>query len=223
MRHCDKCNINIADDIPNCPLCGRDISVGDDNSSKLSCYPNNKVWENKRNFLMTILFYAVIVSVVVTMAVELIISHRLSYSYYVLTGAILAIFDIILPIKKRWSFSSVSTVVSISICLYLLFLELFTHTFGWGLNYAIPFFILFMSLYSTITIFLRDYYKRFEFVVQLLLFVIISIAVFIVNLCMKFVLWPSLVAFLTSITCFAFVLIFRFKRVKQELKKSFFI
>lgn len=222
MRHCDKCEVDIADDITNCPLCGRDVS-NNQSETKLLCYPNNKVWKHKRNFVMNFLLWIVIIGTVLTISVELIIFHKLHFSYYVLTGAILAIFDIILPIKKRWCFSAVNAVVGVSICLYLIFLELFTHTFGWGLNYAEPFFILFMSLYSTIIIFARNYYKGFEFIVPLIIFLIISTIVFIVNISMHFVLWPSLVAFLTSITCFVFVLIFKFKRVKQELQKSFFI
>lgn len=223
MRYCDKCKLEIADEIQHCPLCGRNLSDTQLATQQFLCYPDNKIWFDKRNLIMRILEWIVLIGTLVCTAIELIIFHTVKYSWHVIAGALLAFFDIILPIKHRWCFSAVSTTVGISICGYILFLELFTHTFGWGLIYAIPFFILFMALYSTGIIFARNYYKGFEFVIPLLIFTILSITVFIFNYVKQYTYWPSLVAFLTATASFVFILIFRFKKVKEELSRSFFM
>lgn len=223
MRHCDKCNVDIVDEITNCPLCGRDVSNGEEITKNFTCYPSNKIWIDKRNTLTNWLLLIVIIGTIISGIIELLIFKRYHYNFYVLTGAILALFDVILPIKHRWSFSALSIVVSISICAYILFLELFTNSFGWGVYYAIPLFLLFTTLYSLTIILIRNYYRGFEFVISLLVFAILSTVLFIFNYISKGVVWPSLVAFLTSVTCFVVFLIFRFKKVKQTLEKSFFI
>src|SRR5574344_885147 len=225
MRFCDKCKVNIADELNNCPLCGRDISLkkNEETSQSFLCYPDNKIWVDKRNFALKIVLWSVIFATLLSCFAEIFLLKTFHYNFYVLTGLFLFIFDIILPLKNHWSFASVSTVAGVSICLYILFIELFTNTFGWGLNYAIPFGLLFMSIYSTTIIFVRNYYQGIEFVISLLIFSILSIAVFLYNTFSAGVVWRSLVSFLTSLTCFIFFLCFKFKRVKQAFKKSFFI
>ncbi|MBR4124542.1 MAG: hypothetical protein IKR12_03115 [Clostridia bacterium] len=223
MKHCDKCDVSIIDDISNCPLCGRDISDNQQVSQTFLCYPNNKTRNDKRNMAMNWLFWIVVVGTIISGIVELLIFKHYRYNFYVLTGAFLAIINIILPIKYRWSFSAISIVASLTLCAYILFLELFTHSFGWGVYYVIPLFLLFMTLYSLTIILIRNYYKRFEFVISLIIFSVLSLVLFLYNYLSKGIIWPSLVAFLTSVTCFIFLLIFRFKKVKQALEKSFFI
>ena len=222
MRHCDKCDVDIADNINNCPLCGRDIST-DCSGESFACYPDNKVWTNKRNVVINVMFYFAIIFMAISIFLELLIFKRLHYNWYVITGVALFVIDFIMPMKFRWSFSAVTIVVALTICLYILFLELFTHSFGWGLNYAIPMFILFIALYSTFITMARSYYRKYEYVICLLIFAVISVIVFLYNLLTKAVVWPALVAFLTSTTSFIGFLLFRFKKVKNELEKSFFI
>ena len=222
MRYCDKCKVNIADEINHCPLCGRDISTDIANESFL-CYPDNKVFVNKRNIIINIMFWIAIISMIISIFIELLIFKRLNYNWYVITGAALFIVDFIMPMKFRWSFSALTIVVALTICAYILFLELFTNSFGWGLNYVIPMFILFMALYSTFITIIRNYYRKYEYVICLLIFSVLGVIVFLYNLFTNAVIWPALVAFLTSVTCFIGFLLFRFKKVKNELEKSFFI
>ena len=224
MKHCDRCDVDIADNIKNCPLCGRDISAeSDDELESFVCYPDNKIWFSKRNTVLNTSFLIILIGVIVSIVTELIIFHRFSYNWYVLTGAMMFALNILMPLKFRWSFSNVSIVSGLSICAYILFLELFTGTFGWGVYYVIPFFVLFMTLYCTIIMAIRNYYKGMEFVICLMIFAILAVALFVYNSIAKVVVWPSLVAFLASITCFVCFLIFKFKKVKQALTKSFFI
>ena len=130
MKHCDRCDVDIADNIKNCPLCGRDISAeSDDELESFVCYPDNKIWFSKRNTVLNTSFLIILIGVIVSIVTELIIFHRFSYNWYVLTGAMMFTLNILMPLKFRWSFSNVSIVSGLSICAYILFLELFTGTF----------------------------------------------------------------------------------------------
>lgn len=222
MKHCSKCDINIADNINNCPLCGKDLHQPEQEQS-FCCYPNNKIWHHNRNFTINLLLIIVLIGTALCLAVDLFINRTISFTWYTISGCILFIIDIYLPIKKQWSFATISTIVGLSVGCYILFIELFTGTFGWGVNYAIPFFLLFMCLYSTIIVFIRNYYKGLEFVLPLIIFTICVTVVFIVNYCLNFVIWPSFAVFLTSVTLLILVIIFKRKKVKQELSKSFFV
>lgn len=224
MRHCDKCNVDIADKIDHCPLCGRNIVGGDEQTvQQFECFPDNKIWQSKRSTILNAIFLILLIGTIVATAVDLIVNKKITYCPFVWTGALLVLIDVILPAKESFSFSSVSTICALSICAYILFLEFFTHTFGWGLQYAIPFFLLAMTLYSTTIIVVRQYYKGFDFIIPLVIFVILSIANFLVNYFCGFVYWPALVSFLSSTSIFLFILIFRFKKVREQFKKSFFV
>ena len=80
-----------------------------------------------------------------------------------------------------------------------------------------------MSCYSTIIVFIRNYYKVFEFVLPLIIFTSLSVVTFVVSYFLNLVIWPSFSTFLASLTLLISVLIFKHKKVKQELGKSFFV
>ena len=223
MKRCDKCDVDIMDDINNCPLCGRNISTEKIEHQTFLCYPDNKVWVNKRNAFLKALLLFSIIGMLISIFLELLLFKRFWYNAYVVTGEALFLICIYMPLKFRWSFSNASLVVGLTICAYIIFLELFTNSFGWGVYYVVPLFILFMSLYSTFIIMLRNYYKGFEFIRCLLMFALCGVAIFTYNTLSGGVLWPSLVVFLTSVTCFVIFLFFRFKKVKNQFEKSFFI
>ena len=72
MKHCDRCDVDIADNIKNCPLCGRDISAeSDDELESFVCYPDNKIWFSKRNTVLNTSFLIILIGVIVSIVTEL--------------------------------------------------------------------------------------------------------------------------------------------------------
>ena len=222
MKHCDKCGVDIIDNVNHCPLCGRNISKELILDESFACFPDNNVWRNKRKLITNIFLWIIIFGTIITTFLDLLLNKTITYSPFVWTGTALAIIDIILPIKKYWSFPVVSTMLVITISAYLLFIEFFTKTFGWGLIYVIPFFLLASTIYCFLIICIRNYFKGIEFVIPLLIFCVLSLASFFTNYFCGFVFWPALVTAITSVVCFTSILIFRFRKVQQEFKKSFF-
>ena len=60
MKHCNKCDAHIADNINNCPLCGSYLA---ENSAEQNfcCYPNDKIWYDKRKLTLNILLFIVLI------------------------------------------------------------------------------------------------------------------------------------------------------------------
>ena len=222
MLHCNNCKIDIADNLQKCPVCEKKLK-NNLKKQQFVCYPDNRAWIDKRNNVLKSLAYILTFFSFLCIIVDIIVNKHLSFSFYVLASYVIVMLDIIFPLKKYWSFSSTSTVVGISLSCYVLLVEWFTNSFGWGLNYVVPLFLMFMSIYSSSIIFSRNYYKGFEFALPLIIFNVLALVLFVVSLLLNVILWPSLMCFLTSIILLICVLIFRTKKVRQELEKSFFV
>lgn len=223
MKRCEKCGVDIADMINHCPVCGKALEPAQTDSQQFANYPNNKIWIDRRNLVLKILLFIALAGTILSIAVDLFFNRTLAFSWYVITGFALFFVCIYLPLKKHWSFSTSSTVVGITLCAYIVFLELYTQTFGWGVNYVLPFFLLAMSAYCCVIVFSRNYFKGFEFFFPLSIYAFLSTANFVVCYCLNLVIWPSFSCFLASITMVALSFVFRYRKVKRELEKSFFV
>ena len=85
MKHCSKCDIHIADDINNCPLCGRDLAEPSQTQSFTS-YPNNKTWYDKRKMALNILLFVVLIGTAICLAVDLFVNRAITYTWYTISG-----------------------------------------------------------------------------------------------------------------------------------------
>lgn len=219
---CDKCSISLDENLTHCPLCGRCVDEKPNRTASFKNYPTNEKWTNKRNMALSLTFWLIVISCVLAISSELILLRQFWWSWYVITSSILAIICIYLPIKQRWSYASTSAIVTIFVSAYILFLELFTNSFGWGLCYTIPMFILFMSVNSLTTMIVRKN-NRLEFLLPLFICALISTAIFIFIFVKGYTIWPALTTFFTTWTLFVLLMIIRFKRVKKEFQKNFYV
>ena len=81
MRHCDKCNVDIADKIDHCPLCGRNIVGGDEQTvQQFECFPDNKIWQSKRSTILNAIFLILLIGTIVATAVDLIVNKKITKS-----------------------------------------------------------------------------------------------------------------------------------------------
>ena len=113
MKHCIKCDAHIADNINNCPLCGKDL-VDSTPEQSFKCYPNDKTWHDRRNLAINILLFIVLAGTAICLIVDLFLNHNITFTWYTISGCLLFVVDIYLPIKKQWSFATISTIVGIS-------------------------------------------------------------------------------------------------------------
>ncbi|PKK96011.1 MAG: hypothetical protein CVV59_00800 [Tenericutes bacterium HGW-Tenericutes-4] len=108
------------------------------------------------------------------------------------------------------------------ITLYIIFLENYTNSFGWGITFAIPLFALAFSIYNFGMI-LTNIKQRCDYILPMLILLTISTICFIVNYVGGYTLWPSLAAFLALITFTFISFIFHSNLILRALAKKFHI
>ncbi len=219
MKHCEHCNVEIIDSKSNCPLCGKSIDNENDGSNLY--YPKYSFEPDKREPVIKILEKLSLLAVILSMAVNLFTDHIISWSLYVIIGFLLLWVLILRPIKKQFTLAQILTRLVFYLTAFMIFLELYTQTWGWGVMYAIPFTWLGFAIISGIFT-LANGYVNFEMFKPMFMLTFLSLISFILLVCFNCeVVWPTLVAFLVSITEIILMFMFRFKRSIRSIKRDF--
>ena len=219
MKHCDFCNVDIIDKKSNCPLCGK--SLDNEAANKNKFYPQYAFEPDRREPAIKILEKLSLLAVVLSMAVNLFTDHTISWALYVIIGFFLLYVLILRPIRKQYSLAQILTALVFYLTAFMLFLELYTHTWGWGVMYAIPFTWLGFAILSGIFTLARGY-VNFEMFKPMFMLLLLSLISFILLMCFDCpTVWPTLVAFLVSATEIILMFMFRFKRSVRSIKRDF--
>ena len=112
-------------------------------------------------------------------------------------GSVFAFFGVIVPIKNNWSLVNYHSVFYVAVTLYIIFLENYTNSFGWGIVYVIPLFVLAFSVYNFLMI-LSNRNNRTEYILPMFILTTIATVAFSYNYFSGLVLWPSLSAFFSN-------------------------
>ena len=216
---CNNCKVEIDELIANCPLCGKCVNEKAklNVSTQTSTYPNLQL-NNTKKFPIGIVTISLFALTLIILALEFFITKRVHITCYAIASFIFIYFSILIPAKHNFSFLSTSMFIGVE--LIILFIELFSKTFGWGVNYVMPFISLAYSICNGILIIGKGYFN-FEFYLPMLLSTVISTALLIVNYVNNWVWWPSISAFLFSWLVMLFVTFIRFKGFKKAMHKKF--
>lgn len=216
MKKCNKCKVNISNDIDNCPLCNQELEkINDDFEID---YPEKYKLPFNGFVLKLISFISISISLI-CLAINISFSPKLLWSILVIYCLLYLWLNIHYAMKPNKNFAMfiLIQVVGISI---LTFLIDYLFTKGrWSINYVIPLlFILGSSIISLICIIkpMKFYnYNLYQFVVIILSFCpMISVLLNITT-----VLWPSLLATIYSVITLLGMFIFADKKTKHEIKK----
>lgn len=216
---CENCNIFIEDNKPNCPLCGK--CIDEKAEKKNNYYPQYSTIIDKREPIIKILEKLLLLALIICVVVDLFFSKTLFWSLYVFIGMVLLYMLVLRPIKKRYSTAQMLSALAFWLTGFIIFLELYTNTWGWGVLYAIPCTWLGLSIISGLLTMIKGY-VNFEMFKPLFMLTFLSIVALILLLCFNCVIiWPTLVAFLVSSSVIVLMFMFRFKRSLRSLKKDF--
>ncbi len=219
MKHCDFCGVEIEDSKMNCALCGK--CINSDAENKNSIFPNYPILTDKREPVIKILEKLSLLALLLSFAVDLFCTRSITWSLYVFVGLFLDWVLVLRPIKKQFSFAQILTLLSFYLTAFLIFLELYTHTWGWGVMYAIPFMLLGFSVLAGIMTLARGYVD-FDMFKPMIMIAFLSCIALILLLCFDCpTVWPTLVTFLFSVSEIILMFMFRFKRSVRSLKKNF--
>ena len=216
---CPNCKVNVDKNLNHCPLCGKHISstVVED---KDRTYPIYKPKLDKREPITSVFIKLILLGIIVCMAVDLFLTASITFSLYVLIGGLYTILVVLLPILKKYSLAKVFTSLAYYTAGLLLFCELITGTWGWGVCYAIPGFWILMSIITGIFM-LAFGYVNFEMFRPMLSIAIMSTIALIFLMCFSQVYWLMLASTFVGWVEIALMFMFRFKRSIRTLGKDF--
>ncbi len=219
MDKCENCNVEIEDKKSNCPLCKK--AVNSEGVSNNLFYPRYQPIIDKHEPIVSILQKLAVLALVICIVVDLFITKTLGWSLYVVAGVLLCVAVVLRAILKKDGIAQILFRLSFWLTGFLIFIELYTHTWGWGVQYAIPFMWVAICL-SFGGVILISGYVNFEMFKPLILIIIMSLTSFLLLFFLKCdILWPTLVALLLSASEFVLTFMFRFKRSIRSLKRDF--
>lgn len=108
MKYCNKCSVNVNHNHNNCPLCGSYLNKSNDNDNCQAYLPLDNIVSHpvvKINstvsFLKNKLSKILLTACVIAFLLNLLFARTTPWSAYVIIGAMVAIFAIIMPIAEK--------------------------------------------------------------------------------------------------------------------------
>ncbi|MGN1227061.1 MAG: DUF6320 domain-containing protein, partial [Christensenellales bacterium] len=141
MKHCKFCNVDIEEKKVHCPLCGKCVDEEKVKSGMVNhsdIYPDYHIKSNKTNLICKIISNSLFVLCLICLAIDLFINYTVSFSLIVFIGFICTYFAVLRPIKKNIPIETAISLISIFASLFILFIELYTNSYGWGVNITVP-------------------------------------------------------------------------------------
>ena len=220
MKVCKNCNLQIKNS-NYCPLCGKCVDEQAKENQEERSFPvyaptlidnSESVWR--------ILSKLSIWGIIVCMAINLFINKTISWSLYALFGLLYLHFVVFYSVYKKLSFANVITRIAVYTTFLILFLELYTQSWGWGMCYAIPFLWLALTIISAILMIAKGWVNFEMFKPTLTMTVMSAILLgFLFGFSETF--WPILVTFFVCLSLVCFMFMFRFKRTVRSIQKEF--
>lgn len=105
MKHCNKCNVDVVDSLENCPLCGSFVAGNENTTTNLAVLDEANrpkiQFKNKKNFWQNKVNRIMILSVIVCVVLNLLLTPKSNWSVYVAVGSLFLIFVIIMPLAEK--------------------------------------------------------------------------------------------------------------------------
>ncbi len=219
QNFCENCKVHLRQGTSHCPLCGHFI-VEPSNNDSARLYPKYKPITERTEPMASILIKLGLLAIVLCMGLDLFIYHTISFSLYVLVSILYLILVVLIPLKRHSTMAQVMSRLAYYTTGLLLFCELFTHSWGWGVCIAIPAVWLGLAIISGICM-LSFGYVNFEMFKPMFSIAILSTISLILLACFDQTTWLTLATVCFSWTEIALMFMFRFKRSIRSLKKEF--
>ena len=220
MKYCEKCQMEVENNISKCPLCGKNLLEREGES--VTEYPLTHSLHRYKTAIKIIWFSALLIS-----GVLIIINFLTQVRWlWVLTGicslwylAVTAIF----AIRSSRNIGLMILVQTIGISLLTLEID---SSFGfrrWSLNYVIPLLVSFSVLLLMLLILCKPVMLR-DFIVYLFVIAAFGVAPVVLLILGKVTVpWPSVAAGFLSAAVFVGMFLFASRRTKHEMKKRFHV
>ena len=189
MNKCTNCNIIIYDDSDACPLCHKIVdSVGEEDKETLglfresmSGYPDVRSREKKISLMMRIILFAIIVSEIVAILINYIVTPEFMWSAIAGFSAFYFYFSMIYWIRHDSGIAKKIGLTIILTTILLIAIDFYTGYRGWAISWAIPGLILLGN--AIVFVFMLIYIENwYSYSVLLIFFTICSVIILAIHL-----------------------------------------
>lgn len=222
-QFCDACKVSLEEHISHCPLCGKCVNESlVDKKDSHENFPSDEQFKKEKKEALRAIVYMILLGNFLASLTELLLFKTYTWSLHVLVASTFGLFGIIIPIKNNWYLVNYHSIFYICFTLYIIFLENYTNSFGWGITYVIPLFCLGFGLYNFIMV-INNIKTKSDYILPMIILFIISTISFSINYYNDLTIWPSLSSFLTLISVTFICFAFRSSKLVKALSRKFHI
>lgn len=220
MKKCNFCKINILDNTEACPLCG---GVLEGSTSGVEMYPNVQKKTKVIHFLFKLCLFITLITSVLCLQINYKNGFYFKWSFIVVGCFVYALLFLYLFIKEGTGYRIRTFIGALGGFLLLLLIDYICGFARWSLNYALPFCILAVDI-SFVILMIVNRRNWQSYILLMGTFFLCSIVPVILYFCDAITNpIPSQITFFITLFLFLGVVIFGGQRVRQEIKRRFYI
>lgn len=217
---CYKCNVNINSNTHTCPLCKNELKK---EGFIEDVFPVIPTVHKGHGIFLKILMLIFFASIIICIAINLMVSKRLSWSLVVAAGVSCVALSIAMAIRKRHNFAKLTFSQYIFAVTGSIIWDYFTGWKLWSLDYVLPLVSMAFVYISFILRLFFPYQLRNYFMNIIFACIVGLVPMVFLILDITSVSWPAYVSAITSIVMICSLLIFDGKKIKKELESRFHV
>ena len=235
MSYCVNCGVELQKSEPRCPLCGTEVINPNEPREEKPArpYPSHVEHLDKtvdRRYIASFISLLMLIPLFTVMLANVLVSGKLSWSYYVLGGELVAFTVFLLPMIARMPKILYVVIDAAAVGVLLLLIQVIAQgDWGWLLLLGLPITALAALMSWFFAVMAGPNFKlpilvRFTFGLVCIGLLVVSIE-FLINLYQHVLAWPTwslYVLFPCLVLASSLLLLNRRARVKEEIKKRFY-
>ncbi len=221
MKYCKNCMVNVTQDSKMCPLCQNElIDKGGESEQE---YPQIERIIKKHSIVIKVFMFLSFLAVILCFAANYLFHFDVLWSIIVAVGVICMWISLSVIFKKRHNIPKLILWECVLFSLSAIILDFLSGFKLWSITYVMPAFII-VSLLSMWTVASVMNIKLRDYMTYMLIDILLGIVPFIM-LCLNNVSdpFPSVMAVVASVITFIAIFVFKYKSLKEELKRRFHI
>lgn len=217
MLYCEKCNVKIAGQRTECPLCQNNLRQIEQNEEEI--FPVVPTTLNTYKLYFKILLFITIVGIVCSIAVNILIPHTGAWSLFAALGGIYIWIAVWVGIQKRQNIVKNIFYQALMILVVAILFDLFFLHNNWSLNYILP--CLCIGMMTAVTILAKvmnlPINQYVTYLILICVFGIVPSILIIIGL--VDVYYPSVICVGVSVISLSALFIFQGANIIAEMKR----
>lgn len=235
MSYCVNCGVELQKSEPRCPLCGTEVVNPNDASEEKPARPYPSHVEHldrsvDRRYIASFISLLLLIPLFTVMLANVLVSGKLTWSYYVLGGELVLFSVFLLPMIARMPKILYAVVDAAAISVLLLLIQVISQgDWGWFLLLGLPITVLTSVMCWFFSVMAAPGFRlpilvRFSLALTCVGVLVVLIE-FLLGLYRHLVAWPTwslYVLFPCLVLSSSLLLLNRRARVKEEIRKRFY-